>query len=304
LVVFALMNFDMLPVRILVVDDDAVSREVIALHLARAGYAVETAESGDAALLRLGAATDSRPGVVLTDLQMPGIAGAELGRRLRGLCGERVFLLAMSGSEPEEAVRREFDGFLSKPFTVEGLGAVISAAIEGTSGRLGSGRESGSRFRANAHLSDDETVAKMGHPGSVASSETAAGLANGRDVLDLDEGVYRKLAGAMRRGSMEELYALCLRDAEGRIAGMRRSASEGDDAAYRKEAHAIKGGCGMVGASELQKLATCMEERGLEDANHVASLDEFMLACERLRRILIAHASEEKDPGTEGEDAR
>jgi hypothetical protein len=31
-------------------------------------------------------------------------------------------------------------------------------------GILSLGREDGSRFRANAHLSDDETVAKMGHP--------------------------------------------------------------------------------------------------------------------------------------------
>jgi HPt (histidine-containing phosphotransfer) domain-containing protein len=85
---------------------------------------------------------------------------------------------------------------------------------------------------------------------------------------------------------------------------MRQSASEGDDDSYRKEAHAIKGGCGMVGALELQRLATSMEERGLGDANHVASLDEFMLACERVRRILIAHASEEKHPGAQGEDSR
>jgi hypothetical protein len=60
----------------------------------------------------------------------------------------------------------------------------------------------------------------------------------------------------------------------------------------------------MVGAAELQSLATSMEERGLTDANHVASLDEFMMACERLRRILVAHAGEEKGPGTQGEDAR
>jgi CheY-like chemotaxis protein len=301
LVVFALMNTYMLPVRILVVDDDAVSREVIALHLERAGYAVETAESGDSALLRLGAA-GLQPAVVLTDLQMPGIAGAELGRRMRGLCGAGTLLLAMSGSEPEGSVRRAFDGFLPKPFSMEALATVISAAIAGevgTSGRPGLGGESG-RASHDAHLNDDETVAKtlpqvpMGHPGSVASSETAA----------LDEGVYRKLVGAMRRESLEQLYALCLSDAEARIAGMRRSASEGDDAAYRREAHAIKGGCGMVGATELQRFATLMEERGLDNANHVASLDEFMLACERVRRILIAHASEEKHPGTQGEDSR
>jgi CheY-like chemotaxis protein/HPt (histidine-containing phosphotransfer) domain-containing protein len=261
-IVCALMDADVFPVRILVVDDDAVSREVIALHLEVAGYAVETAESGDAALLRLGAAAGLHPALVLTDLQMPGVAGAELGRRLREVCGAGTLLLAMSGSEPYEAVRREFDGFLSKPFAME----VLAAAIAGF-------------------------------------AETADGVVGG-DIPALNEGVYRKLAGAMRRERLEQLYALCLSDAETRIAAMRRSASDGDDVAYRKEAHAIKGGCGMVGAAELQNLATSMEERGLGDANHVATLDEFMLACERLRRILIAHAGEEKDPGLQGEDAR
>ena len=42
-----------MPVQILVVDDDEVSREVLALLLHGAGYAVETADSGDAALLHL-----------------------------------------------------------------------------------------------------------------------------------------------------------------------------------------------------------------------------------------------------------
>ena len=43
----------------------------------------------------------------------------------------------------------------------------------------------------------------------------------------------------------------------------------------------------MVGALELQTLATSMEKRGLSD-DHVASLKEFLLACERLRRMLVA----------------
>jgi CheY-like chemotaxis protein len=257
------MNIDMVPVRILVVDDDAVSREVIALLLEQAGHAVETADSGDWALLQLGAATGWRPAVVLTDLQMPGISGGELARRLRSLCGAGTVLLAMSGSEPDGAVRQEFDGFLLKPFTM----AALEAAIAG-------------------------------------SSSGIVGGAGGRDALVLDEGVYRKLVGSMRSEKLKQLYALCLSDSEARIAGMRRSATAGDDAGYKREAHAIRGSCSMVGAAELQTLATSMEERGLGDANHVASLDEFMLACERLRRILIAHASGENVAGTQGEDAQ
>jgi HPt (histidine-containing phosphotransfer) domain-containing protein len=68
---------------------------------------------------------------------------------------------------------------------------------------------------------------------------------------------------------------------------MRQAAANGDDATYKREAHTVKGGCGMVGALEMQTLATSMEKRGLSD-DHVASLQQFAVACERLRGMLIA----------------
>jgi CheY-like chemotaxis protein len=237
-----------MPVRILIVDDDDLSREVLTLLAESAGYEVEALESGDAALVHV-QRVRPLPEVVLTDMQMPGTAGDQLARRLRGLCGAGTLLLAMSGSELEDGAGREFDGFLLKPFTME----TLAGAIAGGSAR-------------------------------------AEGGVSGANGVALDEGVYSKLTGSMRRSQLEELYALCLKDAEARVGRMGRAAFEGDDAAYRKEAHAIKGGCGMVGAVELQRLATSMEERGLCD-DDVATLDEFMVACERLRRILIARES-------------
>jgi CheY-like chemotaxis protein len=246
LLVFAVMAIEKALVRVLVVDDDVVSREVIALLLAGEGYEVDKAESGDEALRQLSEGATSSPGLVLTDVQMPGTAGSELADRLRKLCGDGAVLLAMSGSTPPEAVRRTFDGFLMKPFTM----SEVADAIAGCS--------------------------------SAAAGGEAVGNA-------LNEGVYANLAGSMRPQRLEQLYALCLEDAEKRMMTMRRAAAEGDDRTYRREAHAIKGGCGMVGADELQKLATSMETRGLDDTNYLASLVEFRLACERLRRILIAH---------------
>jgi CheY-like chemotaxis protein len=248
-------------VRVLVVDDDAVSREVFALLLNSAGYAVETADSGDAALLHLQTASPL-PDVVLTDLQMPGTSGVELALQLRDLCGASTKLLVMSASVPEDGVERAFDGFLKKPFTME----MFAAAIVGVT------------------------------PG-------AARATNVKCDAVLDENVYRKLAGSMRGPQLDQLYAMCLADAEGRITGMRRAAADGDDTAYKREAHAIKGGCGMVGALELQTLATSMEQHGLRD-DHVASLEEFLVACERLRRMLIAHESiHSRTIGVSGEDA-
>lgn len=232
--------------RVLVVDDDEVSREVLGLLLEAEGYAVETADSGDAALLRLKDVTHALPGAVLVDMQMPGTRGGELARQLRGVCGAATMLLAMSGSRPEDEAVRGFDAFLLKPFSMEQFRAAVAG-------------------------------------GSAATVRNdSAGI--------LNESVYRKLAGSMPGSQLEKLYAMCLSDAGKRIVEMRRSAARQDDAAYRREAHAIKGGCGMVGATELQTIASTMETDGIE-ANHVASLDEFLLASKRLRRILVARKS-------------
>jgi CheY-like chemotaxis protein len=248
-------------VQVLVVDDDSLSREVLALLLDGAGYSVETADSGDAALLHLRTA-QLRPQVVLTDLQMPGTTGNELALRLRGLCGPRTMLLAMSATPPDDGSSHEFDGFLVKPFTME----TFTAAITGKAAK-------------------------------------AAKDPNATATTVLDEVVYTKLAGSMRPPQLKQLYTLCLADAESRLATMRQAASGDDDAAYKREAHAIKGGCGMVGALELQTLATSMEERGLSD-DHVASLKEFIVACERLRGMLIAREIiHDRASGVSGEDA-
>jgi CheY-like chemotaxis protein len=250
-----------MPVRVLVVDDDSLSREVLALLLHGAGYAVESADSGDAALLHL-QSTPTRPQVVLADLQMPGTSGQDLARQLRGLCGPATLLLAMSASEPNDKSDREFDGFLLKPFTME----TFAAAIVG------------------------KTAEVTKEP-------------NNTKVAVLDETVHQKLAGSMRRPQLQQLYSLCLTDAAARLAAMQQAASNGGDAAYRREAHAIRGGCGMVGAIELQTLATSMEERGLSD-DHVASLKQFIVAHERLRRILVAREIiHDRVSGVSGEDA-
>ena len=236
------------PLRILVVDDDALSREVLALLLDHAGYIVSTADSGDVAVHHLRSMTDPLPHVVLADIQMPGTAGSALARALRDCCGTNTVLLAMSGSRPDEDITREFDGLLLKPFTMEELAAAIAAR------------------------------------------NTQAGAIDGaihQNLNSLDEATYEKLAASMRAERLQQLYTVCLADAKERITRMQQLASNKDDASFRKEAHAIKGGAGLVGAVELQTLAGVLENEGIQ-ANHVASLNELMISCDRLRRILLA----------------
>jgi len=249
-----------MPVHILVIDDDALSREVFVLLLEAAGYSVEALDSGDAALSRLQKKPVS-PQVILADLQMPGMAGNELARSLRTLCGSATIILAMSASAPQDDSAQDFDGFLLKPFTMESFAAALTG----------------------------QTPA--------AGKEAIA-----RNAPILDESVYRKLSGSMRPKQLEQLYALCLSDIDSRVKKMQLAASSGDNATYRSEAHAIKGSCGMVGAMELQSLATSMEKNGLT-GNNVVSFKEFLVAAQRLRRMLIAREIS-NNQGNAGEDAR
>ena len=104
----------------------------------------------------------------------------------------------------------------------------------------------------------------------------------------LNEKIYRQLAGSMPAQQLQEMYTMCVNDARKRIASMRRLAEAHDSANFVREAHAIKGGCGMLGATELHGMAAELEKRrpGSPGAPEVNSLDELSAACDRLERML------------------
>lgn len=104
--------------RILVVDDHEDTAEVMRLLLGELWECeVAVAREGPSALVVAG---DFHPDVVLLDIDLPGMSGYEVARRLRRLAGlERITLIALTGwDEPEDRCRwREagFDHFLLKP---------------------------------------------------------------------------------------------------------------------------------------------------------------------------------------------
>ncbi|HEY2469703.1 MAG TPA: response regulator [Terracidiphilus sp.] len=107
---------------VLLIDDDLVSREVIATVLTLHGHMVHTAETGDEAVRMLESASVT-PGVILMDAQLPGLNGVELVARLREFGTAEILLI--SGSTPAEDLAKAADGFLMKPFTPEELKRVL-----------------------------------------------------------------------------------------------------------------------------------------------------------------------------------
>jgi two-component system, cell cycle sensor histidine kinase and response regulator CckA len=122
---------------ILLVEDEPAVRAVAARGLEHAGFRVLQASGGAAALELMDG--QGRPDLVLTDMMMPGIGGAELARRLR----ERwpaLPILFMSGYSVEDLRRQGAIGLervmLQKPFTPEVLVRSVALALS----RAGTGQ--------------------------------------------------------------------------------------------------------------------------------------------------------------------
>ena len=116
--------------RVLLVEDNAVNREVALAALASLGCTVEVAEDGLAAVSR---AAREQYDVILMDCEMPGLDGYEAARAIRAREATsvttrtgRVPIVALTASalatDRERALRAGMDEHLSKPFTREDLG--------------------------------------------------------------------------------------------------------------------------------------------------------------------------------------
>ena len=101
--------------KILIVDDEEGIRKVLGISLADRGYAVLTA--GDASeALRL--FDDAQPGIVLTDIKMPGMDGIELLRRLKQANPETEVVVITGHGDMDLAIKSlkyEATDFITKP---------------------------------------------------------------------------------------------------------------------------------------------------------------------------------------------
>lgn len=110
--------------QILVVDDTPVNLKLTRILLTHEGYDVRTAASGEEALSML---DGYHPRMILADIQMPGMDGLEMTRRIKADPRHRDILvvaltaLALKGDE-ERAIQAGCDGYITKPIDTRALG--------------------------------------------------------------------------------------------------------------------------------------------------------------------------------------
>lgn len=219
--------------RLLLIDDDETTREVLTLLLAAEGWTVTEAASGEEALAL---APSIAPEVILSDLQMPGLSGEELAAHLRSACPNRPILLAMTAT-PKGNISG-YDALLTKPFA-------------------------------------PSEVRRMSRTPTTPEQDQA-----------IDQATFQRIRKAMPTPQLRSLYDFALTDAEQRVHRMEAAATANDPTTLHKEAHAMKGSCGMIGATRLRALASTVEDAGLASSMPPPVFPEFLREINHVRRML------------------
>jgi len=227
--------------RILLIDDDDISREVLAMMLEMHGFSIDSAEDGTQALALLNAADPAHevilPEVILMDTQMPGLSGVALIQALREHSSARV--VAISGSDPGDAIREAADGFLLKPIHAEELVRMLESSP--------AAEEPGDVLSVQAEASEE-----------IQNGVLAAGSL-------IDTAVLGKLKAMMPAKAVEEIYVAVAGDLTTRLAALESAMGSSDADEVKRIAHAIKGGCAMVGLAGARDAASRLETSNLSE---------------------------------------
>jgi DNA-binding NtrC family response regulator len=115
---------------VLLVEDEAPLRRVVARQLTDRGYQVEQAESGEVALVRL---ADFAFDIIITDLRLPGLDGSALLEAAVERYPD-IIAIVVTGfgtvKDAVEAIKRGAWDFVNKPFQIDELLHVLDAALE------------------------------------------------------------------------------------------------------------------------------------------------------------------------------
>lgn len=116
------------PPEILVVDDNAANLKLARVLLQQEGYLVRTASDAEEALELL---ADWVPALILMDIQLPGLDGLALTRRLKadprhaGVVVIALTAYAMPGDD-DKAFAAGCDGYIAKPIDIDALPALVA----------------------------------------------------------------------------------------------------------------------------------------------------------------------------------
>ncbi len=257
------------PLRILLAEDNEVNQQLALLVLERLGYQADVAKNGVEAIEAL----ERRPyDLVLMDVQMPGMDGLTATRRLRAElpASRQPRIIAMTAnamaSDREECHAAGMDGFISKPFDVKHLTAILAETRP-----LGAG---GAVVLPEAPR---QKIKDAPAPDPPSETLDSAALARLRTTLG-------KKAPAM----LPVLAAQFVKDAGRLQEDARKALSINDMPALRRVFHTLKSNAANFGARELSTLCQSLETQAKEGSvdDGEKKLEEIARSFEAVKEAL------------------
>jgi DNA-binding response OmpR family regulator len=126
--IFDFLEFNYMPKKILIVEDEQSLVETLEYNLAREGYRVETARDGEVAIE---SARNWKPDLLVLDIMLPRIDGFEVCRILRKETNTPILMLTARDEEIDRVVGLEMgaDDYLTKPFSMREFLARVKALL-------------------------------------------------------------------------------------------------------------------------------------------------------------------------------
>lgn len=118
--------------RVLIVDDEPNIRDLLATSLRFAGFDIQTAANGTAAVA---AVTESEPDIILLDVMLPDMNGFSVTKKLRSAGVQAPILFLTARDEVEDKITGLTvggDDYLTKPFSLDEVVARIQAILRRT----------------------------------------------------------------------------------------------------------------------------------------------------------------------------
>ena len=278
--------------RVLVVDDSPMNRDLVERLLTLEGAQVTLAGDGQQAVQLLQTPTPAYD-AVLMDVQMPVMDGRTATRVIRDRLGLRdlpiIALTAGVLAEEQQAIRDAgVDAVLAKPLDLEQLVAMLlrlipAAVPEAADQALGQGPEGDARPRASTppsrssssigvikaskgHRAKTAPVASTAtrpHPATRISTTDSAAPRDFPLIAGIDRERAARVVGNDRAFFLSQLGRL-LRDAATTVEEARLALLAGDRETATRRMHSLKGNAGNLGALKLMRAAAALE-RAIKD---------------------------------------
>jgi len=158
------------PIRVLVVDDEAVLAEMVSMALRYEGWSIDTASDGASAI---SAARAARPDAVVLDIMLPDMSGLEVLRKLREQNPQLPVLLLTAKDAMEDRIAgltAGGDDYVTKPFSIEEVVLRLRALLRRTGVTT---EDSGAQIVVGDLVLDEDSheVTRGGEPIALTSTE-------------------------------------------------------------------------------------------------------------------------------------